>query len=85
MAGGAIKQLGAFDRVICGPGFVTVDAPTHVDGLLYCGYGLFTHIAVTVFAVQASCDVWPVIEMHKIRHLVNWNPIDGLVFLYICA
>ena len=85
MAGSAIEQLGAFDRIAFGPGFVTVDAPAHVDGLFNCFHSLFAHIAVAVLAVQPGRDVWAVIEMHKIRHLVDRDPINRFVLLYIRA
>ena len=83
MASTAIKQFSAFDHVILGFGFVTGDAPTHIYSLLECGNSLFAHVTMTIFAVQTGGDMWAMIEMHKIRHLVNRNPVDGLVFLYI--
>ena len=85
MARPAIEQFGVLDRVIFGLGLVTIDAPAHVDGLFQRGDRLFAHIAMTVFAVQPGGDVRAVVEMDKIRHLINGNPINRLVFLHKCV
>ena len=79
MAGTAIKQFGALDRVALGFRFMAVDAPTHVHGLFNRGDSFGAHIAMTIFAVQSCCDVGTMVEMNKVRHLVYRNPIDWFV------
>jgi len=85
MAGAAVEQLGALDRVVLGFGLVAVETPAHVDGLFECGDCLFAHVTMAVFAVQPGGDMRTVIEVHKVWHLVNRHPIDRLVFLNIFA
>ena len=85
MAGAAVKQFGALDRVGLGFGFMAVDAPTHIDGLFNGGNCLCAHIAMTIFTVQSGGDVGTMIEMNKIRHLVNRNPIDRFLCFNVTA
>ena len=81
MAGAAVEQLGALDRVILGFGFVTVNTPAHVDSLFKCGNGFFAHIAMAIFAVHTGCDVRAMVKVNKVRYLIDRDPLDGFILL----
>lgn len=58
---------------------MAIDTPPHIHGLFKGGYCLLAHITMAGFARNAFSDVRPVVEMNKIRYLVNRDPFDRFV------
>src|SRR5688500_4901051 len=74
-----IGKFVEFFLVIPRPGFMTVQAPTHIQYLRVLSNFNLRHIPMTVLAVQPGCYVRPMREMDKIRHLRYRHPWNGLV------
>ena len=54
MAGTAIQQFGALDRIVFGFGFVAINTPAHVHGLFYRGNSFCAHIAMASLRMPVS-------------------------------
>jgi len=82
MTGSTIRQFDTKFRVILGTFPVTFQTKPHIDCLRVLGNIDFTHIPVTILAIDPSCDMWAVVEMYKIRHDGHRHPLERLVILY---
>ena len=62
---------------------MAIETPSHVHYLGILIDGQLAHVPVAILAVQARGNVRPMDEMHKVRHLGNRHPVNGLVILYV--
>ena len=82
LTGSTISKFGTQFRVILGALPVTVQTKSHIEGLWILGNIHFTHIAMTILAIDPRCNMWTMIEMHKIRHNRHRDPFERLVILH---
>jgi len=57
---------------------MTVQAPTHRERLFLVNYVHVVHLAVATHTADAAIDVDGVIEIGKIRHLVDFHPVNRI-------
>ena len=82
MTGSAISEFGAQFRIILRVLFVAVQTKTHIESLWILGNIHLTHITMTILAIDPRCNMWTVVEMHKIGHNHYRNPFERLVILH---
>ena len=82
MTGSTIEQLGAQFRIINRFFAVTFQAKTHIERLWVLVNFHFAYVAMTVLAVQSSCNMRAVVIMNEIRHHSDRHPLERLVVFH---
>ena len=82
MTGSTIGKFSTQFRVVLGALPVTVQTKPHIESLWILSDIHLTHITVTVLAIDSRCNMWTVVEMHKIRNNRYGDPFERLVILY---
>ena len=82
MTGPAISEFSTQFRIILGVLLMAVQAEAHVEGLWILCNIHFTHIPVTILAVDSRRNMRTMVEMHKIRHDHHRNPFERLMIRY---